>query len=116
MECMWCERTPTTVFSVLSKYGFQPMLITILYIPRVESPAQPKYTPDVCSDTTSEKFSAGKFAVVQKQSHQCSRRKTTCSSIEETNMNSYIMVVYYGSNYSIMYMSRLIGGGEHSMQ
>ena len=57
-------RTLTTVFSVLSKYGFQPMLITILYTPRVESPAQPKYTPDVCSDTTSEKFSAGKLATV----------------------------------------------------
>jgi hypothetical protein len=39
------------------------MLITILYTPRVESPAHPKYTPDVCSDTTSEKFSAGKLAV-----------------------------------------------------
>jgi len=49
----------------LSKYGFQPTLITILYIPRVESPAQPKYTPDVYSDTTSEKFSAGKLATVQ---------------------------------------------------
>ena len=57
-------RTLTTVFSVLSKYGFQPMLITILYTPCVESPAQPKYTPDVCSDTTSEKFSAGKLATV----------------------------------------------------
>jgi len=69
------EQTLTTVFSVLSKYGFQPMLITILYIPRFESPAQPKYTPDVCSDTTSEKFSAGKLAAVQKQNNQCSRWK-----------------------------------------
>jgi hypothetical protein len=41
------------------------MLMTILYTPRVESPAQPKYTPDVCSDSMSEKFSAGKFATRQ---------------------------------------------------
>ena len=41
------------------------MLMTILYMPRVESLAQPKYTPDVCSDSMSEKFSAGKFATRQ---------------------------------------------------
>jgi hypothetical protein len=39
--------------------------MAILYTPRVESPAQPKYTPDVCSDSRSEKFSADKFATRQ---------------------------------------------------
>ena len=41
------------------------MLMTILYMPRVGRQAQPKYTPDVCSDSMSEKFSAGKFATRQ---------------------------------------------------
>ena len=53
----------TTVFSELSKKGFQPMLMTILKMPLVDNPAQPKYTPDACSARTSGKFSTGRLAV-----------------------------------------------------
>jgi hypothetical protein len=38
------------------------MLMTILYIPLPGKDAQPKYTPEVCSDSTSEKLSADKLA------------------------------------------------------
>ena len=53
----------TTVFFELSKKGFQPMLMTILKMPLVDNPAQPKYTPDACSARTSGKFSTGRLAV-----------------------------------------------------
>lgn len=38
------------------------MLMTILYIPLPDKAAQPKYTPEVCSDSISEKLSADKLA------------------------------------------------------
>lgn len=43
------------------------MLMTILKTPRLDSLAQPKYTPEVCSERTQEKFSAGKLAARKKK-------------------------------------------------
>lgn len=50
------------VFSVLLKYGFQPILMTILKTPRVDNPAQPKYTPGGYSETRVEYPSVDKLA------------------------------------------------------
>jgi hypothetical protein len=49
-----CLVTLTIVFSGLLKYGFQPMLMTILKTPIVDTRAQPKYTPEGCSERTVE--------------------------------------------------------------
>lgn len=48
--CNLCLDTLTIVFSALLKYGFQPMLMTILKTPLPETRAQPKYTPEGCSE------------------------------------------------------------------
>lgn len=50
------------VFSVLLKYGFQPILMTILKTPRLDNLAQPKYTPEGCSERTAEYPSVDKLA------------------------------------------------------
>ena len=52
----------TMVFSGLLKYRFQPMLMTILKTPRVDNPAQPKYTPEGCSERRLEYPSVDKLA------------------------------------------------------
>ena len=50
------------VFSALLKNGFHPILITILKTPRVDNPAQPKYTPEGCSERRVEYPSVDKLA------------------------------------------------------
>lgn len=69
------------------------MLMTILKIPRLDSPAQPKYTPEVCSERTEEKFSAGKLAARKKgENVNCNTWKWNGTWITGYQTNFHVFV------------------------
>lgn len=82
--------TLTMVFSVLLKYGFQPMLMTILYIPWLDNPAHPKYTPDGYSARRSE------YPVVDKLAERISKQHKSNSLLILMLMNKKEMKSGHG--------------------